>query len=166
MTLVFLGLGSNLGDREGYLRQGVEGIRRRGVHGVALSALYETDPVGYPHQPPFLNMALCAHTPLSPHEVLEVCRAVEGEAGRTRPFPNAPRTLDVDILLYGEVAMTSPSLTLPHPRLHERAFVLIPLCDLAPDVVHPCLGLPLGALARRVGGEGVRRWAPPPPWLA
>ncbi|MCS7206340.1 MAG: 2-amino-4-hydroxy-6-hydroxymethyldihydropteridine diphosphokinase [Dehalococcoidia bacterium] len=166
MTLVYLGLGSNLGDREGYLRQGVRGLHQRAGDVIGLSPIYETAPQGYADQPRFLNMVVCLQTPLDPLALLDTCLALESAAGRTRPFPNAPRTLDIDILLYDERVFTSERLTVPHPRMAERAFVLIPLSDLAADVVHPTLGISVGALARRVGHEGVRPWSPPPlAWL-
>ncbi|GBD11669.1 Bifunctional folate synthesis protein [bacterium HR23] len=164
MTLAYLGLGSNLGDREAHLRRGVLHLERRAVRMVALSAVYETTPWGYSAQPPFLNMVACVQTSLDPFGLLDTCLAIEEEEGRTRPFPNAPRTLDIDILLYGERIIASPRLVVPHPRLADRAFVLVPLCDLAPDLVHPVLGISLRTLAERTGAQGIRRWAPPPHW--
>ncbi|MFN3973724.1 MAG: 2-amino-4-hydroxy-6-hydroxymethyldihydropteridine diphosphokinase [Dehalococcoidia bacterium] len=162
MTLAYLGLGSNLGDREGHMRGGVRRLMARGVSVVAFSAIYETAPQGYPDQPPFLNLVACVQTHLGPYALLEACLSVEQEEGRTRPFPNAPRTLDVDILLYDERVIACPRLTVPHPRLADRAFALVPLCDLAPDIVHPVMGLSFRALSERVEAQGIRRWNPPP----
>lgn len=167
MTLAYLGLGSNLGDREWHMRCGMRRLVARGVNVVALSAIYETAPLGYTNQPPFLNMVACVQTHLRPYALLDACLSVEQEEGRTRPFLNAPRTLDVDILLYDEQVIASPRLTVPHPRLADRAFVLVPLCDLAPDIVHPVLGLSFRTLAQQVGEQGIQWFGPPPVhWLA
>jgi 2-amino-4-hydroxy-6-hydroxymethyldihydropteridine diphosphokinase len=138
---VFLGLGSNLGDRELHLGRGRGGLADRGLHIRRQSALYLTEPVGGPVQPWFLNQVLEGHTDLSPEALLEVCLGVEHELLRVRGEKDGPRTLDLDILLYGDVVVHSDRLTLPHPRLAERLFVLVPLCDIAPDVRHPVTGL-------------------------
>lgn len=164
MSFAYLGLGSNLGDREEHLRRGLLLLERLGICVVALSPIYETAPLGYAQQPPFLNMVACVRTTLSPDDLLDACLAVEQEEGRTRPFPNAPRTLDVDILLYDDRVIDSPRLTVPHPRLADRAFVLVPLCDLAPDMVHPLQGLSFRTLAEQVGEQGIQQWASAPRW--
>jgi len=124
---VYLGLGSNLGDREGHLGRGLEALGARGVRVTAVSGLYETEPVGGPAQGPYLNLAAGAETALSPEALLEAALEAEAEAGRVRTVRNAPRTLDVDILFYGDLVRRTGHLTVPHPRLHERRFVLVPL---------------------------------------
>ncbi len=156
----YIGLGANLGDRAATLR---EAVRRLGEHGrvAAVSSLYETEPVGFREQPPFLNAALALETALAPTELLDALIAIERAMGRVRTFRNAPRTLDLDILLLGGVAHT-PGLTLPHPRLHERAFVLAPLAEIAPDVVHPVLGSSMAELlASLPDRSGIEVWAAP-----
>lgn len=137
---VHLGLGSNLGDREGHLDRGLAALGARGVRVTAVSSIYETDPVGGPAQGPYLNLVAAAETALSPEALMQVALEAEGEAGRVRTVRNAPRTLDVDILFYGTLVCRTGTLTLPHPRLHERRFVLVPLAELAPDLRHPALG--------------------------
>jgi 2-amino-4-hydroxy-6-hydroxymethyldihydropteridine diphosphokinase len=158
---VFVALGSNLGDREGNLARGVRGLRERGLRITARSSVYETAPVGGPAQGAYLNAVVQAETSLGPSEVLSSCLAVEREAGRVRSVPNAPRTLDLDLLLYGDEVVKSGALTVPHPRLHERAFVLVPLREIAPDARHPVLGLTAAQMAARCPDEGVVRHGPP-----
>lgn len=128
----FLGVGSNLGDRWAYLRRAVAGM----PDVVAVSPVYETAPVGGPAgQGAFLNCVVELDTDLSPQELLEVCRRLEAEAERVRMERWGPRTLDVDVLLVGDLRVDEPDLVVPHPRMWERAFVLVPLHDLAPDLV-------------------------------
>ena len=147
----YVALGSNLGDRRAQLAAAVAALRRTpGIEVVAVSALYETEPVG-PPQGRYLNAVVRLRSELSPDALLERLLELENEAGRRRgPERNAPRTLDLDLLLYADLAQHGPALELPHPRLAERAFVLEPLCDLAPDLVHPALGVSVAELARRV----------------
>jgi 2-amino-4-hydroxy-6-hydroxymethyldihydropteridine diphosphokinase len=149
---VYLGLGSNLGDRAGLLAAAIAGLREtKGISVRAVSPLYETDPIGPPPQGPYLNAAVQVATTLAPRELLETLLALETRAGRVRSgVRDSPRTLDLDLLLYGDRVVDEPGLVVPHPRLHERAFVLEPLCDLAPDFVHPTRGETLASLARRV----------------
>ena len=128
----FLGLGSNVGDRWAHLRAAVAGVPDL----VAASPVYETAPVGGPAgQRPFLNAVVELDTGLGPRQLLEVCRRLEESAGRVRSRRFGPRTLDVDVLLVGDEQVDEPDLTVPHPRMWERAFVLVPLADLAPDLV-------------------------------
>jgi 2-amino-4-hydroxy-6-hydroxymethyldihydropteridine diphosphokinase len=154
----FIGLGSNLGDRQGWLARAVEALGGTpGVRVVAVSALYETAPVG-PPQGPYLNAALRLRTTLSPRALLERLLEIEAGAGRVRGAErNAPRTLDLDLLLYADRRIREPGLEVPHPRLAERPFVLEPLCDVAPDREHPALGLRIDALARRARDPGAVR---------
>ena len=137
---VYLGLGSNLGDREGHLERGLAALGARGVRMTAVSSIYETEPVGGPAQGPYLNLVASAETALSPEALMQAALEAEGEAGRVRTVRNAPRTLDVDILFHGDLVLRTDALTLPHPRLHERRFVLAPLAELAPSLRHPALG--------------------------
>ena len=145
MTRAFLGLGSNLGDRARHLADAISAI----PDVVAVSPTYETDPVGGPEQGPYLNVVVELDTELSPRQLLEVCRAREEAAARVRTERWGPRTLDVDVLLVGDLVVDDPDLQVPHPRLWERAFVLIPLADLAPELVPDP---PVDAGVRRVAG--------------
>lgn len=131
MTRTFLGLGSNLGDRRGNLRTAIASLP--GV--VAVSDVYETDPVGGPDQDRFLNLVAEVDTDLTPHELLGVCHRIESAAGRVRDVRWGPRTLDVDILWMEGVTLDEPDLEIPHPRLWVRRFVVRPLRDLAPELV-------------------------------
>jgi 2-amino-4-hydroxy-6-hydroxymethyldihydropteridine diphosphokinase len=134
-----VGLGSNLGDRAATLSRAVELLGQEpGIEVIAVSSFRETDPVGYVDQPRFLNAAAALETSLAPRALLVVLLEVERELGRTRLGPRyGPRTVDLDLLLVDGVVLDEPGLTLPHPRLHERAFVLEPLEELDPDIVVP-----------------------------
>jgi 2-amino-4-hydroxy-6-hydroxymethyldihydropteridine diphosphokinase len=136
MAVAYIGLGSNLGDRIATLRTAVQRLESLGsIAGV--SSLYETEPVGYVEQPRFLNAVVALETALAPADIMRALLGIEHDLGRTRSFPDAPRTLDLDLLLVEDVILDTPELTLPHPRLHERAFVLVPLAEIAPQTVHP-----------------------------
>ena len=135
-----IGLGSNLGDRLGYLKDAVTLLARtEGIHVNAVSSVYETAPVGYTDQPNFLNCAVQLRTSLPPLDLLRVCMDIEQEAQRVRVIRWGPRTVDLDILFYGDTMLNLPELTVPHPRIPERGFVLVPLLELAPDYLHPAL---------------------------
>ncbi|HEX8281954.1 MAG TPA: 2-amino-4-hydroxy-6-hydroxymethyldihydropteridine diphosphokinase [Pyrinomonadaceae bacterium] len=138
----YVGMGSNLGDRAGNLLLGVRGMLAAGLRVARLSSVYETEPVGVEdEQPAFLNMVAELRAPLPPPgELLRLLLGVERDAGRRRPRPLAPRTLDLDLLLYGDELSETDALTLPHPRLQRRRFVLAPLAELAPGARHPLLG--------------------------
>ena len=129
----FLGLGSNLGDRREFLTAAVRDIRDK----FAISGVYETAPVGGPTQGAFLNMVVEIHTSMAPYDLLAACHRLENTARRVRAERWGPRTLDVDVLLYGELELNDPKLTLPHPRMNSRAFVLYPLAELAPELLPP-----------------------------
>ncbi len=148
MVIAYLGLGSNLGNRLAFLRGGRDSLTRRfDIVLLRASAVFETEAVGGPpDNPSFLNAVLEIETSLSPRELLAACQAVEDEFGRTRPMEWAPRTLDIDLLMYGEATISETDLQVPHPRLHERNFVLAPLNELAPDLVHPVLHKPIRIL--------------------
>jgi len=142
-----IALGSNLGDREGNLR---EAVRRMGALGrvAAVSGFYDTEPVGYLDQPRFLNAAVLLETELLPVELLRRLLGIEQEMGRDRANapPKGPRVIDLDLLLYGELVMQSAELTVPHPAMHERAFVLAPLAEIAVGMLHPVLHRSIGEL--------------------
>ena len=161
-----MGLGSNLGDRRASIERAV---RELGVwmRVDRVSSLYETDPVGFEDQPPFLNAALSGRTEHPPERLLESVKDIEREAGRVPTFRNGPRVLDIDLLLFGVgtppgggVILRTPRLTTPHPRMHERGFVLTPLAEIEPLLIHPVLRRSVGDLARETGASGVRKWGP------
>jgi 2-amino-4-hydroxy-6-hydroxymethyldihydropteridine diphosphokinase len=158
---VFLGLGSNLGDRERNLGRGLQLLEGRGFAVTARSSLYETEPVGGPPQGPYLNQVVRGETDLGPEALLAACLQIEAELGRVRRERFGPRILDLDILLYGDLVQEAPKLEIPHPRLHERLFVLVPLAEIGPDVVHPRLGLAIADLrARSADRSSVARYVP------
>jgi 2-amino-4-hydroxy-6-hydroxymethyldihydropteridine diphosphokinase len=136
---VLLGLGANLDDPLAQLARAVELLGAH-VEVEAVSTVYRTEPVGHADQPDFLNLVVAGRTGLAPAELLAAAQAVEAALGRRRSFLNAPRTIDVDLLAYGDRVMRTLSLTLPHPRLHLRGFVLHPLAEVAPEWRHPVLG--------------------------
>lgn len=133
---VYLALGSNLGDRRENLRQAVASLSPQMVV-KAKSRVYETPPWGVEDQPMFLNQAIKVETYLDPEPLIKHIKRLENALGRRESFQNGPRSIDIDILFYDDLVLDTPALTLPHPRLHERAFVLLPMLDIAPDLVHP-----------------------------
>ena len=139
MTRAYVGVGTNLGDRAAMIRAAIEQLRlEQGVEVVAVSSIRETDPVGLVEQPRFLNAAVALETELSARELLDRLLGIERRLGRTRAGPRfGPRTIDLDLLVYGDARIDEPGLEVPHPRLHERLFALEPLADLDPDLVVP-----------------------------
>lgn len=152
---VLIGLGSNLGDRANHLMSGVEALRRIGDV-MAVSNVYETDPVGVSErQPAYLNMVVSLATEFAPSSLLDELLCVERIQGRHRQHRNAPRTLDLDLLAYGDLVLHRQDLTVPHPRLHERAFVLVPLMEVAPGFRHPVTGATLPEMMAEVQSQGI-----------
>jgi 2-amino-4-hydroxy-6-hydroxymethyldihydropteridine diphosphokinase len=141
----YLGLGSNLGDRAANLLRALKALRDAGLNLIALSSIYETEPVDYPDQPDFLNMAVAVSAPLIEQtSLLKLCLDVETRMGRERRIPKGARVIDIDLLLFGDAVIDGVrdgvALTLPHPRLHLRRFALAPLAEIAPDLRHPISG--------------------------
>lgn len=154
----YIGLGSNLQDREQFIYHALRMLQELPqTHMIQCSSLYETDPVGYTEQPLFLNMVAGIETELLPVELLQRCMQIEKELGRTREIRWGPRTIDLDILLYGDQKVICPELCIPHPRMRERPFVLIPLLEIMP-ITDPHATSLQSALDKLEGREGVRLW--------
>ena len=159
----YVGLGSNLGDRAGYLLLAVCGMLDAGLDVIRLSSIYETEPVEYESQPAFLNMVaeVRGSTLSSPEQMLARLLRIEYALGRKREIPMGPRTIDLDLLIFKDQQMETEFLTLPHPRLALRRFVLVPLNELAPSLVHPVLGKRISELlAQTKDRSTVTRWKP------
>ena len=154
---IYLGLGSNLGDRMGNLHAAVAALRPA-VEPLALSPVYETAPWGYEEQADFLNQVIRAETDLLPDELLKYVKAIERQLGRRPRFRYGPREIDVDILFYDDLHMESFGLNVPHPRIAERAFVLVPLAYLAPNLHHPTLDKTVQELLAEVDTSGIREY--------
>lgn len=164
MTDAWVGLGSNLGDREGHLRAALKGLAGLGEV-TRVSPVYETEPVGFREQDPFLNAVACVRTTLAPDGFLQGLQRIELAAGRVRIQRDGPRTLDLDLLFWGGSVLELAGLEVPHPRLHLRRFVLAPLCDVAPDLVHPCIGrTALQLLETLEDPAAVERYFPAAQW--
>ena len=157
----YLGLGSNKGDRTSNMREAVH--RLSNIDHIIIgniSPVYETAPVGGPEQTDYLNAVIELETDLNAEELLNTCRGIEKDMGRIRKEHWGPRIIDIDVLFWGQIVFTSPSLTVPHPRIHERAFVLRPLADIAPDMVHPVFGLTVREMLEKVGETGIKKAVP------
>jgi 2-amino-4-hydroxy-6-hydroxymethyldihydropteridine diphosphokinase len=144
--IAYLSIGSNLGNRETNLSRAIDGLTKSGIAVRRISSIFETEPIGYLNQPWFLNVAVKAETILAPRDLLTGCLQIEAGEGRIRSFPGAPRTLDVDILLYGDLILEEPGLEIPHPRMTQRRFVLEPLVQIAAEVMHPALKKTIASL--------------------
>jgi 2-amino-4-hydroxy-6-hydroxymethyldihydropteridine diphosphokinase len=156
----FISLGSNIGNRYDYLSKAIEYLTKHPkIQLVNTSSVYETDPVGYEDQDLFLNMVIEIQTEWSPLELLDFCLKVELELGRKREVVWGPRTIDLDILLYNQENIKSEKLIIPHPRMLERNFVMIPLSEIKPDIIIPNIEKPLDAWIKELANkEGVRIW--------
>ena len=148
----YIGLGANLGDRLATLQAAVDRLTALG-HVVAVSPVYATEPVGYADQPAFLNAVACARTALAPAAIVRVLLEIEADLGRVRTFPNAPRVIDLDLLLLGDTVSGAPAARVPHPRLNERRFVLAPLAALAPELRPPGSNSTVAALLAALPGS-------------
>jgi|SRR6266850_5724199 len=160
---VYLALGARDGGQRNQLVAGLAGLRENGLTLLAASSLWETEPIAIAPGPPVLNAAVAMRTSLSPPTILTAGRSVEAAAGRRRSSPEW-RSLDVDILLDGGLILEGPELTIPHPRFHSRRFNLEPLCEIAPDVLHPRLGVTISELLRSCADPAWARRIEPPSW--
>ena len=158
MVTVYLGLGSNLGERQYNLDRALEFLSHR-LRVEKVSSVYDTEPIGNTEQPRFLNLVCQIATSLEPIGLLTLVKGVETKMGRLPHTSNKPRPIDIDILFYGDQIVETPQLIIPHPRLTERAFVLIPLAEIAPDLVHPVSGKTIRELLQGLTEtQGVLRW--------
>ena len=146
---IFLSLGSNLGDRKGHLTTGLKRLEKKGIKIQRRSSFYQTEPVEFVEQPTFLNLVCEVRTALDPEQLLQTCLTLEKELGRVREKVKGPRTIDIDILFYGRKVVQGPHLTIPHPRLYQRNFVLVPLEEIAPTFQDPSCGKSVRELRRR-----------------
>ena len=157
MKTIYLGLGSNLDDRLGNLARAIEALSPK-VHVIEKSPIYETPPWGFIDQPSFLNLTLKAETAMEPLRLLKTLKKIESDLGRKPSVRWGPRRIDIDILFYDDLVFERYGLTIPHPRLHERAFVLVPLADIAPGMVHPVLGKTIRELLETTDRQGIKRY--------
>ncbi|HEU5199150.1 MAG TPA: 2-amino-4-hydroxy-6-hydroxymethyldihydropteridine diphosphokinase [Ktedonobacterales bacterium] len=156
LPLVFLGLGSNVGDRLAHLRAALEALEPA-YHIERLSSVYETAPQLVTDQPAFYNLVCAGRTSLPPHDLLRLLKTLEARLGRQSRYRYGPREIDLDILLYSDLVLETADLTIPHPRLAERAFVLVPLAEIVPDLLHPVLKRPIRELAALVSDQPAKR---------
>lgn len=153
--VVFLSLGTNLGDRIANLRSAVHALESA-MTVRQESKIYETPPWGFEDQGAFLNMVVRTDTDVEPEALLELIKKIEVDLGRERSFHWGPRLIDIDILFYDDLVLNAPSIILPHPHIQERAFVLVPLADIAPDFIHPVLKMPIRKLLSAVDRSGIK----------
>ncbi len=157
MIKIYLGLGSNVGDREKNMRAALDELSRRGVHILRTSKIYETEPVGFTDQEWFLNMVVEGETELQPEVLVKLLQEAEKQVGRTATFTWGPRMIDIDVLFYAAETLETENLTIPHKHLHERRFVLEPLFDLVPDLIHPGLGKTIRQLLKECPDTAIVR---------
>jgi len=162
MKTVYLSLGSNLGDRAERLREALRLLEQGGLRVRRISPVYETEPQDLRDQPWFLNLVAEVETELFPRQMLARIQSIEWKMGRRRSRPKGPREIDIDVLLYGSMVLRMPELTVPHPRMSERRFVLQPLADLAPELRHPVSGRTILELLAEIRGQTVRQVGPLP----
>lgn len=155
--IVYLALGTNLGDRLANLKQAISMLTPQ-LDVKSKSQVYETPPWGFEDQPKFLNQVIKGKTYLDPEPLLKHLKRLEVALGRKESFPNGPRLIDIDLLFYDDLVLNKPSIVIPHPRLHERAFVLLPLKEIAPDLVHPVHKKTVQELAASVNGDGIEKY--------
>jgi 2-amino-4-hydroxy-6-hydroxymethyldihydropteridine diphosphokinase len=160
LTRAFLSLGSNLGDREAHLTEALKRLEAASIHIRRRSSVYETEPQDVPDQPWFLNMVVEIETELFPRLMLARIQAIELGMGRKREAAKGPRSIDIDILFIGDFVITTRELQVPHPRLHERRFVLEPLAELAPDLLHPVIGKTIQEMLQETHSQIVKPWSP------
>jgi 2-amino-4-hydroxy-6-hydroxymethyldihydropteridine diphosphokinase len=156
--IIYLALGSNLGDRLANLKQAIAALTPQ-IDVKAKSQVYETPPWGIEDQPKFLNQVVKAKTYLEPEQLLKHLKRLEVALGRKESIPNGPRLIDMDILFFDDLVLNTPALVIPHPRLHERGFVLLPLMDIAPDLVHPVNKQSVREMAAASSVEGIEKFA-------
>jgi 2-amino-4-hydroxy-6-hydroxymethyldihydropteridine diphosphokinase len=161
VVTAYIGLGANLGDREANINRALVEIVRSGCRLAQVSSIYETEPVGFEDQPDFLNAVAEIETEAGPAELMAALDEIEQRIGRRETFKWGPRKVDLDILLYGDQSLAEDNLKIPHPEMHKRAFVLSPLAEIAPQAMHPALGLTARELSERVGQKGVRKFESP-----
>jgi len=157
MKIVYLSLGSNVGDRETHLARARERLNADGLRLLRASAIYETEPRDFPDQPWFLNQVVEIESGLFPKQLLERTQKIERALGRIPTHPKGPRTIDIDILLYGDTILSTPGLEIPHARLPDRRFVLEPLAELAPDLRHPRTGSTVSEMLAQVKNQKVEK---------
>lgn len=159
LTRVFIALGSNLGDRSKNLHDAISCLPPK-VQVTDQSPIYETKPWGYTEQPQFLNQVIQAVTSLTPDELFDYLKTIESKLGRKPAVRYGPRLIDLDLLFYNNLKYRTSELTIPHPRLHERAFVLVPLTDIAPDLIHPVQNKTVSEMLSQIDRSGITRFDP------
>jgi 2-amino-4-hydroxy-6-hydroxymethyldihydropteridine diphosphokinase len=157
LAQIYIALGSNMGDRVDSLEKAIQMLTPE-IQLVSKSSIYETDPWGYEDQDAFLNQVIHAETKLEPQGVLVKLKSIESEMGRQETFRYGPRVIDLDLLFYNDLILSTDKLQIPHPQIPNRAFVLIPLREIAPDLNHPALGQSITELAAEVSKKGVRKY--------